>query len=134
MKRANNARVLTVAAASVAAGVIGLAPGAGATTTDTQLPPAPTNLRLSGVNGLVLTWDAPVTSRTLLKYRILDNGYSVRLTPPGNATRQPTTHVDLNLVCIFGGVNTLSVQALYFSDGTGSANTSAPSASVTVIL
>jgi len=134
MRLRKNAVTYAVAGASVALGLIGVVPTAGATTTDTQLPPAPTNLRLSGVNGLVLTWDAPVTSRTLLKYRILDNGYSVRLTPPGNATRQPTTHVDLNLVCIFGGVNTLSVQALYFSDGTGSANTSAPSASVTVIL
>jgi len=134
MRLRKNAVTYAVAGASVALGLIGVVPTAGATTTDTQLPPAPTNLRLSGVNGLVLTWDAPVTSRTLLKYRILDNGYSVRLTPPGNATRQPTTHVDLNLVCIFGGVNTLSVQALYFSDGTGSANASAPSASVTVIL
>ena len=134
MKRANNARVLTAAAASVAAGVIGLAPGAGAAAADTQLPPAPTNLRLSGAYGLDLTWDAPVTSRTVLKYRILDNGYSARLTPPGTLTRPPTTHVNLALVCTLGsGVNTLTVQALYRSDGTGSPDTSAPSASVTLI-
>ena len=134
MRLRKNAVTYAVAGASVALGLIGVVPTAGATTTDTQLPPAPTNLRLSGVNGLVLTWDAPVTSRTLLKYRILDNGHSARLTPPGTLTRPPTTHVNLALVCTLGsGVNTLTVQALYRSDGTGSPNTSAPSASVTLI-
>ena len=131
MKRTNSRLARTVAAASVAAGAFSLAPAAWGATPDTTPPTAPTNLRQIGMsNGdPILGWDAATDDTGVLRYRLLQDGNSVRLTPSRSPSPKFYLYVLVYCTALPGQTHTFTVQAIDTSGNSG-----APSNAVVVTL